>query len=90
MQQASYRGSPTTFALVKDQIAERWGEEAADSYDPKLNCFTLKQWNARGFKVKKGEKSLRSFTIMEEENKKRWRKSVFLFFHIQVEEIKSS
>mgnify|MGYP001579578311 FL=1 len=96
-QSASYKGYATTFAMVKDQIAKRFGSVAADSYNPKTNCFTLRQWNARKFKVKKGEKALKSFTFLDEEddqnNKRRWRKPVSLFFHTQVvkvEENKSS
>ncbi|MFA5061948.1 MAG: hypothetical protein WC526_02290 [Patescibacteria group bacterium] len=95
MQQAKakYKGSAQTFALVKEQILERFGQEAADSYRPTENCFTLRDWNSRGFRVRKSEKAIRSFTIVEEENeqeeKRRWRKPVFLFWRGQVEEIKS-
>ena len=92
MHKSAYKGSPATFALIKQQIAKRFGSMAADSYNPNLNCFTLKQWNERGFKIKKGETALKSFTIVEqkdteEKKKKRWRKPVFLFFHSQVEKI---
>ena len=94
MHKSMYKGSPATFALIKQQIAKRFGNLAADSYDPNVNCFTLKQWNARGYRVKKGEEALKSFTLVEQKDEdkkeiKKWRKTVYLFFHTQVEEIKS-
>lgn len=92
MPKSSYKGSATTFTLVKDQIAKRFGNVAADSYNPTVNCLTLKDWNARGYRIKKGEKALKSFTLVEEKDKdkkeiKKWRKTVCLFFHTQVEKI---
>lgn len=88
---SQYRGSAVTFALVKAQISERFGEVEAEAYSPKTNCLTLRQWNAQGYKVKKGERALKSFTFVEDEgeskDKKRWRKSVFLFCRAQVEKV---
>jgi N-terminal domain of anti-restriction factor ArdC len=42
----------------------RWGEEEAEHYDPLENCFTLATWNKLGYKVKKGEKAIRSITYV--------------------------
>lgn len=92
MNKSNYKGSSATFAMVKGQIAERFGSTAADSYDPTVNCLTLKEWNARGYRIKKGEKALKSFTLVQEKDEdkkeiKKWPKTVCLFFHTQVEKI---
>lgn len=93
MQPAQYKGSTTTYELVKEQIAERFGDDAAEEYSPEDNCFTLPTWNAKGYKIKKGQKALRSFTLVESEDKngdkRKFRKPVFLFFENQVEKINS-
>ena len=89
---ASYKGSPKTFELVRKQIAERFGDAAADSFSPLENCFTLRTWNSRGFKIKRGEKAFTSYTFICDDdlgNRKKWRRPVWLFFHTQVEPIKS-
>jgi len=49
--QSTWKGSADTLEVVKEQIAERWGEEAANAYNPKINCFTFKQWQVNGFMV---------------------------------------
>jgi hypothetical protein len=90
---STWRGSVDTLELVKQQISERWGEEAANNYDPKTNCFTFKQWRTNGYTVKRGEKSLRSYTLVEVKDKKteairKIRKTVCLFYQTQVEPLK--
>jgi len=63
-QQSHWQGSVKTALMVKAQIAERWGEQEAEKYNPEANCFTFNTWRAKGFKVKKGEKALRSYTFV--------------------------
>ena len=91
---AQWRGSQKTEDMVRKQIAERWGEEEAEKYDPKTNCFTFQTWWQRGYVVKRGETALRSYTVLEEkvtdENGKeqgieKHKKNVYLFFYLQVE-----
>lgn len=98
---ARWQGSEKTAGAVREEIANRWGEDAAEEYDPLKNCFTLRIWNKLGYRVKKGEKAIRSITYVKaKENKEnaetinqdekeqevhKYPKTVYLFYKIQVE-----
>jgi hypothetical protein len=86
-----YKGSEATYIAVKAQIEDRFGPEEAERYDPFLNCLSFKEWTARGFRVKRGEKSIKSLTIVEREDEKgkvrHYPRTVHLFYHLQVEPI---
>jgi impB/mucB/samB family C-terminal domain len=41
-----------------------WGDAEAKQYDPLTNCFTIKTWNKLEYRVKKGEKAIRSITYV--------------------------
>jgi hypothetical protein len=96
---AHWRGSAKTADAVRDEIARRWGEEEAAKYDPLTNCFTIQTWNKLGYRVKKGEKAIRSITYVEandqaetiredeedEPEVRTYPKTVYLFYRIQVE-----
>jgi len=90
---SNYSGSESTFERVQSQIRARWGEKAAEEYDPLHNCLTFRQWIKAGFVVKRGEKAIQSVTIIEKKNEKgevvkKYPKKVFLFFRTQVEPLK--
>lgn len=92
MNVSNYKGSEITASLVRKQIEARFGALAGEEYDPKFNCFTLPEWRKRGYRVKKGEKSIKSYTYIElkdEEGtiKDSIRRTVHLFFQAQVEQI---
>lgn len=92
---AHWRGSLKTADAVRDEIAERWGEKEAKRYNPTKNCFTFKTWEALGYRVKKGEKAIRSITFIEvtdqkaqageETETRKYPKTVCLFYKKQVE-----
>lgn len=89
---SSWKGSERTANMVAKQIESRWGAEKAKAYDPKSNCFTFNHWKAIGYKVKKGEKALRSMTIIEKKDEQgnvigKYPKNICLFFVEQVEKI---
>src|SRR5437879_2873512 len=94
-QLAHWKGSINTAEQVRKEIAKRYGAEEAEKYDPDTNCFTLPTWNKLGFKVRKGEKAIRSMTLVEGENenakegeqteKRTYPKTVYLFYIKQVE-----
>jgi hypothetical protein len=91
---SNYKGSETTFERVQQQIRERWGDIAAAEYDPLHNCLTFRQWLKAGYCVKRGEKAIRSITIIEKKDEKgelvgKYPKTVFLFFREQVEPLKN-
>jgi hypothetical protein len=96
---AHWRGSAKTADAVREEIARRWGEDEAAKYDPLTNCFTIQTWNKLGFRVKKGEKAIRSITYVEatdqtetsdedgedEPEVRTYPKTVYLFYRTQVE-----
>jgi N-terminal domain of anti-restriction factor ArdC len=96
---AHWRGSEKTADAVREEIARRWGDDEAAKYDPMVNCFTIGTWNQLGYRVKKGEKAIRSVTYVEgtdqaedddadedeEQEMRTYRKTVYLFYRIQVE-----
>ena len=88
---SQWKGSLNTADTVRQEIAERWGEEEAENYNPLKNCFTFHTWLSLGYSVKKGEKAIRSYTIktvtVEENGKpveKRYFKTCYLFYRLQV------
>ncbi|MEI6296387.1 MAG: hypothetical protein WCO84_01915 [bacterium] len=91
----NYRGSEITRELIFQQISERYGAESAKQYDPYSNCRTFRDWRSLGYVVKKGEKSLRSITIVEKKNDqgvviKKYPKTIHLFYYPQVEKLSSN
>ena len=89
---SNWTGSESTLNLVKKQIAQRWGETEAEKYNPKENCLTFKGWLKNGYVVKKGEKAIKSFVIVEKKDKETGRviektpRSINLFYELQVEQ----
>ncbi len=88
---SNWTGSENTSDLVRKQIAERWGEDEAKRYNPFANCFTFNGWLKNGYVVRKDEKAIRSFIVIEKKDKKtgavveRRLKTIYLFFDVQVE-----
>jgi len=86
---SNYSGSKKTYENVANQIRERWGEKEVKKYDPYRNCRTFHQWSELGYKVKKGEVSLKSITLIEEKDDKgeiirKRARIVHLFYRRQV------
>ncbi len=89
-----YTGSSITYNMVADQIKERWGAREVEKYDPYNNALTFAQWLKQGYRVKRGEKAIRSITFVEVKDQvgnvtKRVKRGVCLFYYKQVEKIKS-
>jgi len=89
---SSWKGSENTSNLIRKQILSRWGKDEANNYDPKCNCLTFNRWLKNGYKVKKGEKALKSFIVVEEKNDKgqiicQYPKQINLFYVCQVEKL---
>src|SRR5712691_5358271 len=49
--------------LVRDAVRQRF-PQWADQCEPYVNVLTLKAWNQRGYRVKKGEKAIRVGAII--------------------------
>ena len=80
---SNWTGSQKTAEMIRNQIRERFGSEAAKLYDPTSNALTFREASKRGYRVKKGETSLKSITFIEKEENggiKKIPKTVHLFF----------
>ena len=89
---SAWTGSKKTFDIVRKQIFDRWGEEEANNYNPKNNCLTFNRWLKNGYLVKKGEKALKSFIVVEQKDSTgqvvtKYPKTINLFYVRQVEKI---
>ncbi len=89
---SAYRGSPTTAKMVKEEIARRYGEDEASKYNPYTSCLTFRRWLQYGYRVRKGERAIRSITYLEEKDKlgniiNTYPKGVALFHRLQVEPV---
>ena len=89
---SNYTGSETTRALVEAQIIERWGPTEVKNYDPLYNARTFSSWLSLGYRVKKGEKALKSITYVEGKDEegnitRRMRRPCNIFYYRQVQEI---
>lgn len=90
--ESQYKGSEVTKNKVRAEIAARWGQDEANNYNPKENCFTLNRWNQLGMRVKKGEKGITSFTFFTYNKNIKGRsveetlpRKITLFYYTQVE-----
>ena len=54
-------GSITNSKIVFDAVKERF-PAWADQCQPYVNVLTMKAWNQRGYRIKKGEKAIKVFT----------------------------
>lgn len=87
-----YKGSLLTYALVAEEIKSRWGENELDNYDPYRSVRTFANWLSIGYRVKKGEKSIKAYTFLEQKDAtgnviKRFKRTVCLFYYKQVTKI---
>ena len=88
----NYKGSEATRNMVAEQIVERFGETEAENFDPYKNCMTFQAWLKNGYRVKRGEKALKSVTYVEVKDEsgeviKKYPKTVNLFYEKQVEKV---
>lgn len=89
---STYRGSKENYRRVAAQILEKFGEEEVANYDPYSNCLTFRQWAKAGYRVNRGEKAIKSTTLIEKTDDNgnvitRYPKVVNLFYEKQVSKI---
>lgn len=89
----SWTGSKITEEMVREQIKNRFGTSAAESFDPRYDARGYKQWLKIGYRVKAGQKALNSFVILEEKDDegkviKRHSRRINLFSTQQVERVR--
>lgn len=68
------------------------GDECADTFNPHTDAMPLVSWASYGYRVRKGEKALKSITYLETKDDdgeivKKIRRSINLFHKRQVEKI---
>ncbi|MSU45001.1 hypothetical protein EXS45_02365 [Candidatus Nomurabacteria bacterium] len=87
-----YTGSTTTYDMVAEQIKKRWGDKEVKNYDPYSNARTFAQWVRLGYRVKKGERSLKSITFISKKDAKgniikRYPRKINLFYYRSMEPV---
>lgn len=87
-----WRGSEKTAEDVREQIRERWGNQLADNFSPSSDAAPFGFWASHNYRVRKGERALRSVTFVEVKNErgeveKKIRRVVNLFHKCQVEKL---
>jgi hypothetical protein len=92
---SEYTGSSVTRSIVEEAIEKRWGKSELKNYDPYHNARTFHSWLKLGYKVRRGEKAIRSITYVETRDAdgnvlKCIKRPCFLFYVRQVEPIKKS
>jgi hypothetical protein len=89
---STYQGSEKTRSMIEEQIVARWGKAEVKNYDPFHSARTFNSWVKLGFRVKKGEKALRSVTVIETKDAdgevlKKVVRPCFIFYYRQVEKM---
>ena len=87
-----FTGSSITKSMVEEQIKEKYGESELKNLDCYHNLRTFQSWLKLGWKVRKGEKAIRSITFVEsndldDKTTRKYRRPVFLFYYRQVEKV---
>ena len=89
---SEYTGSEATRSMVEEQLIEKYGKAELKNLDCYHNMRTFHSWLKLGFKVRKGEKAIRSYTFIETKDAngvvlKRIKRNCFVFYYRQVEKI---
>ena len=88
---SNWQGSEKTRQAVEAQIRERWGESEVKNYDPERSALPFTSWASLGYRIRKGEKCLKSVTVVERTNAKgetvKIPRTVNLFYYRSVEPI---
>ena len=87
-----WKGSSATAELVREQLRSKYNDEIADSFDASKDAMPFASWLSYGYRVRKGEKALKSVTYVDVEDEdgmseKKIRRNVNLFHKCQVEKI---
>ena len=89
---SEYTGSEATRLMVEEQIKAKYGASEIKNLDCYHNMRTFKSWANLGFKIKRGERSFKSITYVEQKDQsgnviKKYRRPVSLFYYRQIEPI---
>ena len=86
-----YKGSEKTCEDVREQLRSRYGDEVADEFNPYADCMPFGSWVSQGYMVRKGEKALKSITLIEVRDSddkvvRKVMRTVNLFHRLQVQQ----
>ncbi len=89
---SNYQGSEKTREAVALQIEERWGKSELRNYDPEKSALPYTRWLSLGYRVKKGERALKSITLVEKRDPNgvvisKYPRTINLFYYRSVEPI---
>jgi len=89
---SNWTGSETTKTMIEQQIRERWGESELKNYNPMHSARTFQGWLNLGYRVKKGERALKSITYVEGKDEegnitRRMRRPCNIYYFRQVQKI---
>ncbi len=87
-----WKGSEKTFEMVQEQLREKYNDEVADEFNAETDAMPFSSWLSYGYRVKRGERALKSITFVEVKNdkgevEKTIRRTCNLFHKKQVERI---
>jgi len=87
---SNYQGSEKTRDAVAAQVVARWGQAELEHYNPENSALPYSRWLSLGYRVKKGEKALKSITLVEKKDLKgvvinKYPRTVNLFYYKSVE-----
>lgn len=92
----TYKGSEATKALCEKEIILRYGIKEKKRMDCEHNLRTFNSWLKAGYRVRKNEKAIKSYTFLQETKdgslvlRKYYRRPVYLFYFLQVEPLNQS
>jgi hypothetical protein len=92
----SYKGSEATKTLCENEIILRYGKAELKRMSCEHNLRTFNSWLKAGFRVRKNEKAIKSYTFLQETKdgslvlRKYYRRPVYLFYFLQVEPLNQS
>jgi hypothetical protein len=65
-----YRGSENTAKMVREEIRRRWGDKAAQEYNPYFTTRTYRDWSRINYRVRRNQRAIKSIIVCEETDDK--------------------
>lgn len=92
---STYKGSKATRDHIANLIRVKYGEAELKNYNPMTSMMTFASWLKIGWCPKKGERAMKSTTLIEVKDDKgkvirKQQRSVNLFYYRQVQPLKKS
>jgi hypothetical protein len=87
---SNWQNSEKTREAVAEQIENRWGRAELKNYKPETSALPYSKWVALGYRPKRGSRSLKSITFIEQKDEKgnvikKIPRTIHLFYYRQIE-----